>query len=302
MPKLTVTHEAPLELIKQHPALAVDLLRTVTGTPLRAGLDVRLASTSLNTVAPTQYNADSVVVVSDPDTREPLIAIVVEPQGRDEKTKKFSWPVYLANARKEIGCESAFLIVICPDPAEAEKCREAILLGHPGLELWPIVIDPEHAPSGENAGPYLLLFLACLPALDMEDPATARRVLTAIRDTGASYAERKTLTTIILVRASEVARSLLEDMMKTMEWKSEFIESYEARGVERGLEKGLEQGLEKGIVATKRQDVLKVLDVLRLRPTEAQRTQIEACTDVAQLDLWFERSLTAAIADDVFKD
>ena len=27
MPKLSVTHEAPLELIKQHPALAVNLLR-----------------------------------------------------------------------------------------------------------------------------------------------------------------------------------------------------------------------------------------------------------------------------------
>lgn len=101
MPKLTVTYEAPLELIKQHPALAVDLLRAVTRIPLRAGLDVRLASTSLNTVTPVQYNADSVVVVSDPDTRQALVAIIVEPQGRDEKTKKFSWPVYLANARRK---------------------------------------------------------------------------------------------------------------------------------------------------------------------------------------------------------
>ena len=294
MPKLTVTHEAPLELIKQHPALAVDLLRAVTGMPLRAGLDVRLASTSLNTVTPVQYSADSVVVVSDPNTGEALIAIIVEPQGRDERTKKFSWPVYLANARKEIGCDSAFLIVVCPDPAEAEGCREVIPLGHPGLELWPIVIDPEHAPSGEDAGPYMLLFLACLPALDMETPAVAHRVLTAIRDTGASYAERKTLATIILVRASEAARRLLEGMMQTMEWKSDFIESYE--------ERGLEQGVEQGSVATKREDVLKVLDVRRLRPTEAQRAQVEASTDLAQLDQWFERALTAATAADVFKN
>jgi hypothetical protein len=282
VPKLTVTHEAPLKLIKQHPALAVDLLRAVTGMPLRAGLDVRLASTSLNTVTPVQYSADSVVVVSDPDTREALVAIIVESQGRDERTKKFSWPVYLASARREIGCDSAFLIVVCPDPAEAEGCREVIPLGHPGLELWPIVIDPEHAPSGEEAGPYMLLFLACLPALDMENPAVARRVLTAIRDTGASYAERKTLSTIILVRASEVARRLLE----TMEWKSDFIEGYE----------------ERGRVATRRKDVLKVLDVRRLGPTEAQRARVEASTDLAQLDQWFERSLTAATAAEVFKD
>ena len=284
MPKLTVTHEAPLELIKQHPALAVDLLRAAAGVPFRAGLDVRLASTSLNTVTPVQYSADSVVVVSDPDTKETLAVIIVEPQGRDAKTKKFSWPVYLANARKEMGCDSAFLIVVCPDPAEAKGCREVIPLGHPGLELRPIVIDPDHAPDGEDAGPYLLLFLACLPALNMEDRVVASRVLGAIRDSGASDAERKILTTIILVRASEGARRLLEDMMMTMEWKSDFIESY----------------VDQGRILARREDVLKVLDARRLHSTEAQRASVEASTDLAQLDLWFERSLTAVTAADVF--
>jgi hypothetical protein len=115
----------------------------------------------------------------------------------------------------------------------------------------------------------MLLFLACLPALDLENPAVARRVL---------------------VGASEAARRLLEGMMQTMEWKSDFIESYEERGVKQGT------------VATKRKDVLKVLDVRGLRPTEAQRTQVEASNDLSQLDLWFERSLTAATAADVFKD
>jgi hypothetical protein len=310
MPNLTVTHEAPLELIKQHPALAVDLLREVTSVQLPDGADVRLAPTSLNTVAPTQYSADSVVVVSDPVTQNPLIAIVVEPQGRDEKTKKFSWPVYVSNVRKEVGCESAFLIVVCPDPAEAEKCRAVIRMGHPGLELWPIVIDPEHAPGDEGASPYLLLFLACLPALDMEDPNTARRVLAAIRDTGASVAERKTLSTIILVRASEAARRLLEDLMSMTEWKSDFIENFVEQGLEQGRaqgraqgrEQGLEQGLEQGHVQTKREDLLKVLDLRDLRPTNEQRARVDSSTDLAQLSLWFERSLTAATAAEVFAD
>lgn len=38
----------------------------------------------------------------------------------------------------------------------------------------------------------------------------------------------------------------------------------------------------------------------RLRPTEAPRARVEKCTDLAQLDLWSEHSLTAAA--DVFKD
>jgi hypothetical protein len=277
-------------------------LREVAGISLPDGLDVRRGPTSLNRVLPTKYEADSVVVVSDPVTLKPLVAIVIEPQGRDEKTKKFSWPIYVTNVRKEVGCESAFLIVVCPDPVEAEKCRAVIRMGHPGLELWPIVIDPDHAPGDERASPYLLLFLACLPALDMENPSTARRVLEAIRDTGASAAERKTLATIILVRASADARRLLEGLMSTMEWKSDFVESFVEQGLEQGREQGLEQGLEQGRVQGKREDVVKVLDVRGLRPTEEQRARVDASTDLAQLDRWLERSLTATTAAEVFTD
>ena len=59
---------------------------------------------------------------------------------------------------------------------------------------------------------------------------------------------------------------------------------------------------EQGSVATKRKDVLKVLDARRLHPTEAQRTRVEVSTDLAQLDLWFDRSLTASAVDEVFED
>jgi hypothetical protein len=40
MPNLTVTHEAPLELIRQHPALAVDLLRAFTGLTVSDQADI----------------------------------------------------------------------------------------------------------------------------------------------------------------------------------------------------------------------------------------------------------------------
>jgi hypothetical protein len=113
------------------------------------------------------------------------------------------------------GLPSAVLLVICPNPREADKCRRVIRMGHPGWDLYPIVIDPAHAPAGDGAGPYLTLFLACLPALDMTQEDNARRVLAAIRDTGGSHAERKRLTAIILKRATDAARQILEAMMKT---------------------------------------------------------------------------------------
>jgi len=96
----------------------------------------------------------------------------------------------------------------------------------------------------------------------------------------------------ILVRAPEAARSLLEGLMTTMEWKSDFIESF--------VEQGLEQGIEQGQVKAKREDVLKVLDLRDLRPTEEQRAQVASSSDLAQLDQWFARSLNATSADEVF--
>jgi len=100
MPTLTVIHEAPLELVRQCPGVAVDLLRAMTDVPLPADLEADLGPTSLNAVVPAEFTADAVVVVTDRATKIPALLIVVEPQGRDDRTKAYSWPAYLAIVRE----------------------------------------------------------------------------------------------------------------------------------------------------------------------------------------------------------
>lgn len=290
MPVLTVTHEAPLELVRQCPGVAVDLLRAMTDVPLPADLEAGLGPTSLNAVVPAEFTAGAVVVVADRATKTPALVIVVEPQGRDDKTKAYSWPAYLAIVREAVKCPSAVLLVVCPDPREADKCRQVIRMGHPGWDLYPIVIDPAHAPDSTGAGPYLILFLACLPALDMAGEATAARVLGAIRDTGGSHAERKRLTAIILKRATVDAREILEALMKTDEWKDDFIESY------------VKIGVDQGEANTKAQDLLKVIDARNLKPTKEQRAMVTADAGLDKLNRWFDRALTAPTAADIFKE
>jgi len=207
MPTLTLAHEAPLELIRQY-----------------------LGPTDMNNVIPVQFTADSVIVVSDAATGAPALIVIVEPQGRDDKTKQYAWPAYITNARR------------------AAQCERAVLL--------------------------------------METETGARQVLAAIRDTRASDADRKRLTTIILKSASDAARQILRDMMTMTEWKDDFIESY--------VNVGLEQA--------KAEYVLKALDKRGLDLTVEQREQVSACTDLAQLDRWFDRALTAATTADVFND
>jgi hypothetical protein len=100
MPTLTVAHEAPLELIRQHPDLAVDLVRAMTSVPVPAGGHARLGPTDASSLVPAQFTADSVVIVDDPGSGLPALVIVVEPQGRDDKTKAYAWPAYLANVNR----------------------------------------------------------------------------------------------------------------------------------------------------------------------------------------------------------
>jgi hypothetical protein len=140
----------------------------------------------------------------------------------------------------------------------------------------------------------MTLFLACLPVLDMADPAVARRVLVAIHDTGASDADRTKLATIILKRASDAARQILEDLMMTIEWKDDFVEGF--------VNQGRAEGREEGAISAKIGALMKVLGSRQLRPTKKQLGQVAQCTDLAKLDRWFERSLTAETAAEVFRD
>jgi hypothetical protein len=47
---------------------------------------------------------------------------------------------------------------------------------------------------------------------------------------------------------------------------------------------------------------LKILDARHLALSKEQRQRVTSCTDAAQLDLWFDRAITAGTADEVFAD
>jgi hypothetical protein len=53
---------------------------------------------------------------------------------------------------------------------------------------------------------------------------------------------------------------------------------------------------------TRADDILKVLETRQLRPTWQQRELIVGSKDRVQLERWFDRSLVAITADEVFKD
>jgi hypothetical protein len=71
--------------------------------------------------------------------------------------------------------------------------------------------------------------------------------------------------------------------------KSDFIEGF------------VQEGLEKGIAKAKAEAVLKIIDARAIDVTTQQRDQVSSCTDIGQLDEWFDSALAADSAADIFK-
>jgi flagellar biosynthesis/type III secretory pathway protein FliH len=99
-------------------------------------------------------------------------------------------------------------------------------------------------------------------------------------------------------------------MMTTSEYEKTFVEKIhdqgiaegEAKGKAEGIAEGEAKGKAEGEAKGKAEAVLKLLDARRLAPSKEQRKQVASCTDTAQLDLWFDRAITAATAAEVFAD
>jgi hypothetical protein len=291
----SIPHEGPLDLVRQHPEIAVDLLRGTAGIALPGRVSVSLAPTDMSAVVPVQYLADMVVLISNAATGEPALAVIIEPQLRDSDTKRYSWPVYVTTARRVAKCPAAVLVVLCPDLTEANKCRQLIRTGHPGFDLAPVVIDSGRPPGRDGTrGPYLTVFAASMGGIDMKTEPGARRVLDAIAGTEVNTADRLRMTTIILRLANDAARQILEAMMTTSEYEKTFVERIHDQGIAEGEAKGMAEG--------KAEDVLKLLDARHLAPSKDQRQQVTSCTDAAQLNRWFDRAITADTANDVFDD
>jgi hypothetical protein len=85
-------------------------------------------------------------------------------------------------------------------------------------------------------------------------------------------------------------------------YKSKFVDGWYRQGRAAGEAEGIAQGIAQGEARTRAADILRILKSRGLRPTRAQRELIESCDDLAQLDAWFDRSLTVMTVAAVFED
>jgi hypothetical protein len=301
----SIEHETPIELIRYSPALIIDVVRQVTGQPVEGAATADLVPADVSAVVPAQFLADAVAVIKDRRGR-PLLAVVIEPQGRDLTTKLYSWPAYICQARRAWQCDT-ILVVICWDQAQAAKCSQLIRTGHPGFDLAPLVSAPGQSlgqPGGFEplSGPYWTLYQGYLHYIDMDTDDGQEQILQAARQV--PVPDRASCITLMLAAASVAARRAMEAKMATVAYRSEFVESFidqgRAQGQAQGLAEGQAQGLAEGQARGLAEAILEVLRVRGIEATAVQIARARACTDLDQLHAWTRAAVTASTADEVF--
>ena len=100
----------------------------------------------------------------------------------------------------------------------------------------------------------------------------------------------------------EVARAIVEQIMNkgTYQFQSDFARKYIAMGKAEGEAEGEARGEARGKVVGEAQLLLKQLRFKGFTVSPELVARVESCQDLAVLDLWAERVLSASTLDDVF--
>jgi predicted transposase YdaD len=109
----------------------------------------------------------------------------------------------------------------------------------------------------------------------------------------------------VLARLAVPARTRWEKYMTTAvdQYQSELFRTlaaeHEARGEAKGKAEGKAKGKAEGKAEGEATAVLTVLDTRGVPVPDAVRERILACADLAQLETWLRRAVTATTAADV---
>ncbi|WP_437854667.1 hypothetical protein [Sorangium sp. So ce363] len=290
----SVTHEALVELFKNRPTLAAEMLHDALGHPVPTFTEARVESSDFTEIVPSDRRADVVVVLLVGEQQQPAMAIVVEVQLGVDPDKPYVWPVYVTQTRARHRCPTGLLVVTI-DAAMARWSARPIDTGHPGWTLTPLVLGPQGVPvvtdaEQAKAAPEVAVLSAMAHGQSEAAEAIGEAFFAAAA--GLDEERRAVYGDLVLSSLNAAARRKLEAMMKSgYEFQSEFARSYVAKGVE----KGREQGRLEGILEAKARDVLAILEARGLEVPAEVRERVLASTDLDELDRWIRRA--AVISD-----
>jgi hypothetical protein len=290
----SITHEALLQLFRNRPELAPELLRDALHVALPTYAEVRVESSDLTDLAPAEYRADLVVLLVD---GQPVLGIVVEVQLQRDDRKPFTWPVYVAGLRARLACDTCVLVVT-PSESVATWARTPVVLG-PGSRFEALVVGPSAVPIVSDAAEATRdPELAVLSAMAHGKAEAGASVALAARAALEGLDEERGLLywDLVLLSLSKATRAALEELMAAgkYEYQSDFAKTHRAQGKAEGIMAGEVKG-----EATA---VLTFLDARGIAVLAEHKSRILACTDLAVLERWIRKAVSVTTADELFVD
>lgn len=271
-------HEVLLQLFRNRPALAPELLRDALHQELPSYTEVRIDSADLSEIQPAEYRADLVVLLLD---GVPVFGIIVEVQLSPDDRKQYVWPAYVAGLRARLQCPVS-LLVITADDACARWAARPIQMGGGSL-LMPWVIGPAGVPEiteegAAKADPELAVLSAMAHGRDADVDKSVRIALAAeLASVDLDDDRSKLYRDLILYSLSEAARRAFQTMKSfNYEYQSDFVKGF------------IEHGEARGRAAM----VLRLL-TLRFGPLGEDIKARISSSQIASLDAIGERLLTA---------
>lgn len=303
-------HEMLIDMVRRRPALVADLLVGSTKVSIPDFREARLLPGDFTVVAPTEYRADQVVALYG-DGGDPALALVVEVQFGRDHDKRRSWPVYVTTAHARLGCPTS-LVVMCLDDSVARWCGTPIKVGDPDFTLTPTVVGPASVPIVDEVEEVRAnLELAVLSALthrNRDDPSPAYKALIAGME-NSDPVQAKLYIDLLLDQLPAALRSCLEKEMTIAERQGNPFPGYyhtqaykrgRTEGEADGEAKGLAEGEAKGLAEGRVSAILVVLGARGIEVSDQDRDRLSSCADLAQLDEWVVRSVTARNTRELF--
>lgn len=299
MPSLL--HHALVDLVRGHPALAVELLQRVAGAAVPAFRRLRVGEAGLDTLQPAERRADLVLELLG-RTGAAVLCIAVEVQLRVDERKWLAWLAYLAALRPR---GRACVLVVTPHRRVASWAARRFDLG-PGNALRVWVVGPDQLPRmtdrREAARSPELAVLSAM-AHGNEAPAVLGAAAEALVVVEPELAELYCALLSEQLRAP-VRRALEEEVMDLEKYRDiprpAWLLRLKAEGRQEGRQEGREEGFSEGELAARRTILARLAERAGLRLTAAQRRRVAACRDIGVLDAWIDRVAEVGSAAELF--
>ncbi|MEU6784524.1 hypothetical protein ABZ912_35460 [Nonomuraea angiospora] len=292
-------------MFTDRPQLAVEVLRDLLGVELPATQLVRLEKSTFNTRPSDDLESDLVLVMGPPQTA--AHAIILEVQ-QDKSKDPLQLARYAAALWLMLRCDVTVLLV-CPDRGVAVHYAKPVDSGLSGYRLQAQVLGPDDIPVITDpqeavARPALSIMAVMAHGRDRKVVEAFAMALTELRDEHAA----KYYEYAYSMSAPEVRRLLEEIIMTSTTWPvySPFAREHYGRGQEEGKAEGKAEGIAEGKAEGKAEEAVRMLLlVLGARGFDIPddtRTRISTCADLAQLESWATRAVTAQSLGDLFDE